>query len=1581
MSTDIVIAKKREPQVAIVPLNLVKVGDVGRSAAQFDAWLQSTSGGVVTLDRIKSVAGALPVVGNIMALVDALNDIVKLSGSSKRDPLDWVSLGINLIGVLPAPPTMAAARMSLRPTLFLVRQELSLAGKALLGDSVIEIIIGHLNADIVGTIDDFVQQAQAKLGEILQSAGKLGEEVIEEIASGLEKAVNGKLDAKGNLQDAEHLASTAGDQLLHDPKAAISNIFSAVASIYKAAGKGVANKASEHLLPDEVKKKVLAGTSSLRAMGPELRVQLNRLSDTQIQNSVGALLMVLAGAVATWRLRNAHGQSGNIKPDKISQAKRKAGEGKTEVSKHEVPAKNRPNKEKNRVCAATKRSISFALGSESLRHIDFSLPGAFPVDWTRTYCSRLKEYDQDVIGARWITPFTTRFDRVDEGLVFHDSDGRDHEFPLPKVGLFHFDAIENLTLVRVSEDQLLLCRGFERKETYIRNGQRYLLSGVVLRNGAGMMLHYEHHHGERMVLSDLMTYQGDVTKVQLHLGTMIDDYGRLIGLWEIFDGTPRRQLCGYQYDGAGDLIQAQDENGAAWNYHYLHHLITRYTDRTGRGMNLEWSGDGADAKAVREWADDGSFDTRLEWDENIRLTYVTDAHGNETWHYYDSLGYTYRIRHADGRSEWFFRDEAKNLIRHVHADGSNDRYSYDDRSNLLEHTRADNTVTYFAYDDQNQLIKTRDAEGGLWQRVYDDHGNVVEAIDPLDNKTEYAYNSAGLPTAIKDASGNEKKLEYNDACLLVKYIDCSGKSSVWEYDERGLMICFTDACGQSTRYQYKAGQLALIQHSDKSEERFERDAEGRLLAHVDALGRCTSWSYTAAGLIAERVDAAEQTLRYRWDRLGRLQALENENEQRVQLHYDQMGRLLEEVGFDGRTTRYQHDPESGRLRCTVNGERRIDVSFDPMGRLTERRATLGEQSQSEAFAYDGNGNLVMATNADSRLEWFHDAAGNLLREHQHYLGLEKPTVAVWLHEYDVLNHRTATTRPDGHRVSWLTYGSGHLLGLRLDQHELVAYERDDMHREVTRHQGNHLLQTQCWDPLGRLQEQMLGREDDKSTLLKREYKYDAASQLTDIKDTRRGTLTYVYDPVGRLLNATSRLGMETFTFDPASNLLNDKTAHIRRPLDQEQPHSKLVDNLIREYAGTHYEYDERGNQIQRWHNGSRYRMQWDLFDRLVHFDDARLAVDFAYDALGRRLHKFSSAHYQQRPQAGSQWNSAEYARKQREYGCGFTLYGWDGNNLAWESSPAQVDGGSGRTVHYIFEPGTFVPIAQALRHESIRLQNQPDYSGSYSLDDDPLWNHKPIAQPFDLLAWYQCDHLGTPQELTDQNGDIVWSAHYKAWGEIREQRSTLAHQHGLTNPIRFQGQYHDHETGLHYNRYRYYDPHVGRFISKDPIGYLGGLNLYAFAPNPVEWVDPLGLWGASPITKYRHNENGTLKSVTAKIRPEDLGTGTNTNASSRAFARGLGCDTDDAGHAIGNRLGGSGGKGNIFPQAPNVNRGEFRDFEGDIAEAVKGGSNVIVRVTPQYDEGATRPHSILYQARIDGHTETRIFRNPSPCDC
>lgn len=416
--TEAAVAKKREPQVAVVPLNTLDVQDVGRGAARFDAWLRSISGDVVTLDRIKGVAGSLPVVGNIMALVDALGDIVTLTKSKQRELLDWVSLGINLIGVLPAPPTMAAARMSLRPTLFLVRQELRNSAKMLLGDSMIEVLVGHLNATIVGTIDDFVKQAQGKLSGILADAGKLGESAVTEIAKGLEAVVNGKLDSKGDARAAGQKITAAGNQLLSDPKAAISNIFGAAFSAYKAVGKGVANSAARNLLPDQAKKLVMTHTGTLRAMGPEIKTQLSKLGDPGTRHSIGWLLQMLSGAVVTWRKRRGHGQSASVKPNATSKAQNKAGEGRLEASSRQAPANANANGQKNGACAGTCNSISFALGSESLSHTDFSLPGPFPIEWVRTYSSRFDAFDNGELGARWVTEFTTRFDCKGDGLIF-----------------------------------------------------------------------------------------------------------------------------------------------------------------------------------------------------------------------------------------------------------------------------------------------------------------------------------------------------------------------------------------------------------------------------------------------------------------------------------------------------------------------------------------------------------------------------------------------------------------------------------------------------------------------------------------------------------------------------------------------------------------------------------------------------------------------------------------------------------------------------------------------------------------------------------------------------------------------------------------------------------------------------------------------------------------------------------------------------------------------------------------------------------------------------------------------------------
>ncbi|MFC4922500.1 RHS repeat-associated core domain-containing protein [Delftia deserti] len=163
-----------------------------------------------------------------------------------------------------------------------------------------------------------------------------------------------------------------------------------------------------------------------------------------------------------------------------------------------------------------------------------------------------------------------------------------------------------------------------------------------------------------------------------------------------------------------------------------------------------------------------------------------------------------------------------------------------------------------------------------------------------------------------------------------------------------------------------------------------------------------------------------------------------------------------------------------------------------------------------------------------------------------------------------------------------------------------------------------------------------------------------------------------------------------------------------------------------------------------------------------------------------------------------------------------------------------------RQALYIYEPGSFVPLAT--------VQGAGEEHSTY---------------------WYQCDQIGAPLELTDEQGQVAWAADYKVWGEAvmrsvlrtgTDDRPVSARAWGskpvappppppVEQPFRFQGQQFDEETGLHYNRFRYYDPAVGRFVHQDPIGLEGGLNLFRFAPNPLIFLDPLGLHWTSQDRK------------------------------------------------------------------------------------------------------------------------------------
>jgi RHS repeat-associated protein len=1564
--------KAAAKEEAVVPLNLITTEDVGEWKKRLDGWLQSISNKALTLDRLEYALNVIPVVSNVMAAGSLIFSVLELvqqkTNSALEKVLAWVNIATDLIGLVPIPGS-GPARVSMRGLVRYLKGSLRSA-KDQLTNSIITVIENHVSATLAGNLEKFVAEAQPKLDSLLKRGQQLLSDVLGKVIGFLQRAPAGnaiepvayKSMDPYKPEETSWYSFPSWETLKNGAKVAAQNAGIAVINGNIAATNQAIKLAASSAIGTQAIGSLQASLTDLKgSMESALALQKTASEFGTIAWLLATLLKALQG-----RKKN---RTGMVSDQRTGQTRAGTAGQPNEPQNAQAKVKADPAPKPPCQCelARSKGSISFATGSETIVHTDFALPGLMPIVWSRTYYSRLGAYDQPLLGgatapaylgARWITPYTTRIDQLADGsLVYHGADGRSHEFPALKApvgsqpGQSHSNGIEGLTLARASHSTLVLGFGQDYADTFelapqlhadghSKHHRHYRLVAQSNALGQRTELQYRHPQGQL----------SDIRSGELHVCTGLDQQGRIQSLWQIEDGKAVRQLAAYEYqdqlDGSSDLVSAQDEHQQAWSYAYLAqgetesgapqstHLLEHYTDRTGRGMHLRWvhkdgfetaapitAADSPQARAWREWADDGSFEISVIANNNIRLTTVIDALGAETAYYFDSLGYVYRIVHPRVTSaqglrysyeEWFYRDANKNITQHVLPSGEQEYFEWDAHSNLLSHTQADGASIHYAYDEQDHLIGIADGEGQHWKRVYTGP-HLTEETDPLGHTTQYAYNKAGLPTQITDAKGGVKELAYNSAGQLTAYTDCSGQTSQWQYDALGQMVASQDAAGHSTRYAYDKGQLASITAPDGTQQQLRYDAEGRLLEHRDALGRSTQYSYTQAGLIAGRTDALGQHIGYQWDKTGRLSALSNENAQSHSFAYDPLGKLLQEVHFDGIATDYRYQPETGVLAEVRQGHSASLLAFDAMGRLTERKTGLLQAVQerdaagnlyaekrvepgsisTDSYAYDGNGQLVQASNAHIQLQWMYDAAGRLSTEHHHYSNEDgNSSTAVWQHSYDELGNRIATTRPDGQHIQWLNYGAGHIHGLLLNGEEQIAYERDALHREVQRQQANQLSYGQQWDEVGRLKAQTLSRVqpaisagipqgNTASLHIQRQYRYDQAGQLTGIADSRRGVISYQYDPVGRLIEAASQMGRELFAFDPASNILDSSAnqgagsnAIQAGDGSSRQGHSysnlngsRLLNNLLKHYAGTHYRYDERGNLVERIHNGITTSFQWNGANQMVQSRQGEYITRYQYDPLGRRMAKV-------RESAITPGHSQH------------TLYGWDGDQLAWESTQTKLTPqaqqqlrnlrAAGRTTtlphhngttHYIFEPGSFVPVLQAQSAAPMQqslLQRPRDYfkqytnaQGQYSIDADPLFNgsfnpgqNGNNNAELHSICHYQCDHLGTPMELTDEQGQLAWSAEYKAWGEAKVQAlwatgkagaSSAGTAQQVRNPLRFQGQYLDEETGLHYNRFRYYDPHCGRFVSRDPIGLAGGLNTFQYAPNAVEWVDPLGL--------------------------------------------------------------------------------------------------------------------------------------------
>lgn len=353
-----------EKEQAVTWLSDVSAKDVAAVGNRFDAWLRRISGNHITFEDVKTFAGAVPIVGNIMAMVDALGDIAEIVEKRGGQVLDYMSLAINLLGIIPIPPTLAPFRMSARPLLALVRHEL-LATRNNLGAAIISVLVTHINATCATEIEDFLNKLKAGLVELLDGCASKAEELMIALATGMDKALHGQLfDANANLKRQQQLAQKMAD---NRPWYSPSRVGDGIQFAYegtKALGKKVVNKAAgtaAKLAPDAWLEPFRSTVTFLRTEAPKIAKSIRSLAGSE-EGKMMWLVVQLIEAVGRVKARaKLHEQTADVKASGKSQAKKTRGQEGLEKTEGKRRPKGRGRARARRVGSGHRRHRSTSL--------------------------------------------------------------------------------------------------------------------------------------------------------------------------------------------------------------------------------------------------------------------------------------------------------------------------------------------------------------------------------------------------------------------------------------------------------------------------------------------------------------------------------------------------------------------------------------------------------------------------------------------------------------------------------------------------------------------------------------------------------------------------------------------------------------------------------------------------------------------------------------------------------------------------------------------------------------------------------------------------------------------------------------------------------------------------------------------------------------------------------------------------------------------------------------------------------------------------------------------------------------------
>jgi RHS repeat-associated protein len=695
----------------------------------------------------------------------------------------------------------------------------------------------------------------------------------------------------------------------------------------------------------------------------------------------------------------------------------------------------------------------------------------------------------------------------------------------------------------------------------------------------------------------------------------------------------------------------------------------------------------------------------------------------------------------------------------------------------------------------------------------------------------YDYDQNGNRTRIIDSHNHTSLYSYNDAGRAISSTDPKGKITTMTYADNGVdLLETTDNLGRITRTYNNAHQVKSITDRMGYKTTYAYNAYGQITSTTqakDVLDTTTIFTYDADHQLKQVTRDSKTLQSLTHDPIGRIKTDTDATGLALTYDYNNLNNITKVTYPDGKFAGYTYSDWSPRLLDseTSRSGRTTSYFFDALERLTQ---LVNPGSGSVRNVYDANGNLIR----------FEDPNGNMTS-----------------FAYDLDNRLVKKTYADGKYISF-TYDGGGLLQSRTDARGVVttySYDENDQLLTTTYSDSTPAVAHE-YDEHGRI----IVTQDGTGRY---EYSYDANSRLASVDGPwPEDSVGYQYDGLGRVATLDPQKGQSiSYSYDTLGRLTG-----IQRGAGA--------------YSYTHSNSNPLAQGLTR-PNGSTTTYQRDFLSRLTEISNRKSSADiinqfgYTYNQVDLRssesVTNVSQAVASQNELITYQYNKVNQLLSSRCPDKTFS-YDNDGNMIrGYTPEGYEFDASydaenrltsiqytdSGGVIHrteYFYSGDHFlrrmVEYQNAVKTSDIRLVRQ-DFLDLQERDENNnvireyLWGLNAGGGVGGLLALkqggqeysYVYDGKGNVSALLDTAQGVVAAYVYDPFGNLMSQSGSFG------QPFRFSTKRYDEKTGLSYYGFRFYSPELGRWITRDPQGETGGLNLYAFAlNNPISFVDPTG---------------------------------------------------------------------------------------------------------------------------------------------